>query len=261
MDAPHWHGRRVLVTGCAGFLGGAVSRALLGHGAAVVGLVHRTPTDLHRHRHFETIRGRAEDTFRVYSALAVHRIDAVFHLASGPVFASDRVASAVVEAVRRFDPTVPVVMAHPDDCLKLADSRVPVPLGVARFGEVFGPGERRPFRTVPSIMNGETRRTNDAPRDFVYLDDAARALLVLGESLDRTPHLRDETFRSGWNLSDRQLATAVRDVTDGRPALLLSVNPPANPLDWHPAKSFADAMAETLAWYQSSPPAPIRLAA
>lgn len=266
MDAPHWHGRRVLVTGCAGFLGGAVARSLLARslldrGATVVGLVHRTPTDLHRRPHFETIRGRAEDTFRVYSALAVHSVDTVFHLAAGPVFASDRVAASVVEAVRRFDPTVPVVMAHPDDGLTLARVNVPVPLGVARFGEVFGPGDRRLFRTVPSILSGDPRRSTDVPRDFVYLDDAARALLALGESLDRKPHLRDETFRSGWTLSDRQMATAVRDVTDGRPALLLTASVPPNPLDWHPARAFADAMAATIAWYQSSPPVPIRLAA
>lgn len=260
MDAPHWHGRRVLVTGCAGFLGGAVSRALLDGGAVVVGLVHRTPTDLHRHPHFETIRGRAEDTFRVYSALAVHRIDAVFHLAAGPVFAADRVATSVIEAVRRFGPTVPVVTAHPDDGLRLTPAGVPVPLGVARFGEVFGPGDRRPFRTVPAILNGKVPAPG-GPRDFMFLDDAARALLALGESLERTPHLRDETFRSGWNLTERQLATAVRDVTDHKTALKLVVDPPANPLDWHPSRSFADAMAETLAWYQSSPPAPIRLAA
>ena len=261
MDAPHWHGRRVLVTGCAGFLGGAVSRALLDQGATVLGLVHRTPPELHRHAAFRAIRGRAEDTFRVYSALTVHQIDAVFHLAAGPVFASDRVAGAVVEAVRRFDPTVPVVMAHPDDGLVLAMKNVPVPLGIARFGEVFGPGDRRPFRTVPAILNGDARRAGNPPRDFVFLDDAARALVVLAESLSREPHLRDVTFRSGWNLADRQMAAAVRDVLDGRPALHLSMNPPANPLDWHPARSFAAAVAATVAWYQSSPPAPVRLAA
>ncbi|HUR55284.1 MAG TPA: NAD-dependent epimerase/dehydratase family protein [Gemmataceae bacterium] len=259
MDAPHWQGRRVLVTGCAGFLGGAVSRALLDRGADVVGLVHQSPTDLARHRapgKFHAIRGRAEDTFRIYSALAVHEIDAVFHLATGPVFAADRVAGAVVEAVRRFDTTIPVVVAHPDDGLRLAQQKVPVPLGVARFGEVFGPGDRKPFRTVPAILNGDSRRPDGSARDFVFLDDAAVACLALAESLTPHPSLRDETFRSGWSLTDRQMAIAVRDVIEGRSALLLTAKPQTNPLDWQPSRSFADAVAETIAWYRAEEVAP-----
>lgn len=264
MDAPHWQGRRVLVTGCAGFLGGAVSRTLLDRGAEVVGLVHASLTDLPRYRArgtFHTIRGRAEDTFRIYSALAVHEIDSVFHLAAGPVFAADRVAGAVVEAVRRFDSTIPVVIAHPDDGLRLAQQKVPVPLGVARFGEVFGPGDRKPFRTVPAILNGDARRPDGAPRDFVFLDDAAVACLALAEALTPQPSLRDETFRSGWALTDRQVATAVRDVVEGRPALLLAAKPHTNPFDWQPSRSFADAMTETIAWYRGAPPALLRRAA
>ena len=266
MDAPHWQGRRVLVTGCAGFLGGAVARALLDRGAEVVGLIHQSPTDLARYRapgKFHPIRGRAEDTFRIYSALAVHEIEAVFHLASGPVFATDRVAGAVVEAVRRFDSRIPTVLAHPDDGLRLAPTKVPVPLGVARFGEVFGPGDRKPFRTVPAILNGDSRRPDGPPRDFVFVDDAAHACLALCEALTPQPQLRDETFRTGWSLTDRQMVTAVRDVVDGRPALLLTAKLQANPFDWQPARSFADAVTATIAWYRGAEPAltPVRLAA
>ena len=51
------------------------------------------------------------------------------------------------------------------------------------------------------------------------------------------------------------MAAAVRDVIDGRPALLLAAKPQPNPLDWQPSRSFADAVRETIAWYRGAEPA------
>src|SRR4051794_12871585 len=42
-DTSFWRGRKALVTGCTGFLGGAVSRELLARGAVVVGLINERP--------------------------------------------------------------------------------------------------------------------------------------------------------------------------------------------------------------------------
>src|SRR4029450_9879653 len=80
-----WRGRRVLVTGCTGFLGGAVARELFARGAEVVGLINEQPAPnlfgaQSGHVHF--VRRRTDNVFRLHSAMAVHEVSAVFHLAA-----------------------------------------------------------------------------------------------------------------------------------------------------------------------------------
>jgi nucleoside-diphosphate-sugar epimerase len=250
-----WRGRRVLVTGCTGFLGSAVVRELLGHGAEVVGLVRDRVADAEFTRHRLTgkvhvVHGRAEDLFRVHSALAVHEVRAVFHLAAG----DERGTTTVFDAARRYDSRVPVVLARPDGVAFAPPAGQPV--GVARFGELFGGGDRKTFRTVPATAVGlvtgdRAAAPADGPaRDFVYVKDAARACVALGEGLLAAPAPRadEQTFRSGWLLTDREMAAAARDVFAGRG--VLSASAPENPLGWAPAVGLADALAETVAWYR-----------
>lgn len=255
MNTPssRWRGRRVLVTGCTGLLGGCVARELLAGGAEVVGLMRDRATGLTHlsSERFRPIYGRVEDSFRLYSALAVHEIAAVFHLAG----AGD---PTVLEAVRLYNPRVPVVTARPSGDSPEATPEPRLPLGVARFGELFGGGDRKTFRIVPatviSLVTGDrsAAAARDGSHDFVYAADAARACLLLAEALvaDRRPHLEDITFRSGWHLDDREMAAAVRATFDGRRVSEPVAEPPDNPLGWQAAAPLAQALSETVAWYR-----------
>lgn len=256
-----WRGRRVLVTGCTGFLGGAVVGELLARGAAVVGLVRDRTGGARFARHglagrVHVVHGIAEDTFRIHSALAVYEASAVFHLAATDANRVDRGTPAVLEAVRRFDPRVPVVIARRPGTPVPAGSRVP--LGVARFGELFGPGDRANGvvpDTVTALLAGNLAHTPpDGPaHDFVHVADAARACLLLAEAVgDRgTPHVADAPFRSGWSFTDRGMAAAVRDVVAGRPVQHPSASH-ESPFDWRPALKFADALADTVEWHRDT---------
>jgi len=82
-----WSGRRVFVTGCTGFLGGALTEELIARGASVVGLVR----DDVAHSQFrarrlsdkaDVVRGGVEQFDTVERALNEYEIDTVFHLAA-----------------------------------------------------------------------------------------------------------------------------------------------------------------------------------
>ena len=85
--ANFWRDRRVFVTGCTGFLGSWLTRALLALGADVVGLVRdRVPhSELERsgniHR-ITLVHGDLCDYALLNRTLAEYEIDTVFHLAA-----------------------------------------------------------------------------------------------------------------------------------------------------------------------------------
>jgi nucleoside-diphosphate-sugar epimerase len=128
-------------------------------------------------------------------------------------------------------------------------------MSVVRFGQVFGPGDRKLFRVVPAaareVLYGEPARLNDGhARDFVFVRDAARACLLAAE-VAATSGPGDRTFRSGWLLTERQMADAVRAVAAGRPPEVPDSAPAGNPLGWEPAQPLAESLDETLAWYRT----------
>jgi CDP-glucose 4,6-dehydratase len=261
-----WQDRRVLVTGCTGFLGGAVVGELLSHGAEVVGLVRDRAGDDEFTRHKLTgrahvVHGRVEDLFRLHSALAVYEASAVFHLATADPTRPDRGLATVVEAARRYNPRIPVIAACPATPSAEAPQPPvfpPVPLGIARFGEVFGGGDRKVYRIVPATIVGlvtgdrNVSPSPSPPRDFVPIHDAARACVALAEAVAARPepHRQDLTFRTGWVFADREMAETVRAVFAGQPAVVSEVSALANPLDWAPTTTLTEALAGTISWYR-----------
>jgi nucleoside-diphosphate-sugar epimerase len=249
-----WRGRRVLMTGYTGFLGAAVARELTARGAEVVALVRASlkPTGP-----VHLVHGRPENVFRLHSAMAIHEVATVFHLAAHDPFGDDRATPAVLEAAKLYARRVPVVAARPIPALGIAraDAR-PDGLTVARFGELFGPGDRKVLRAVPAaaraLVGGSGPVFADgAPRDFVHVADAARACVLAAEAA-AVGGPAEYTFRSGWLLTDRQIATAVRDVAAARPVAPPDAAPHTNPLGWEPARPFAEALGETVTWYRAT---------
>lgn len=248
-----WHGRRVLVTGFTGFLGAAVTRELLARGATVIGLLRRRTTGQSRSPvqnsgRVHVVYGRAEDVARMHSAMAIHEVSAVFHLA--------RVSpNAMLHAAERYHPQLPVVTALPAEPLRLSTPKLDlsVPLGIARFGELFGPEDRQHSHIVPRTISGllsghrVSGITGSSPRDFVFVQEAATACLTLAEAIATRGQALECTFRSGWELTEVEIASLIADVYAGRGGEPMR-REVANPLGWNHAMSFSASMAETIAW-------------
>ncbi|MFM6008323.1 MAG: NAD-dependent epimerase/dehydratase family protein, partial [Sphaerospermopsis kisseleviana] len=76
-----------------------------------------------------------------------------------------------------------------------------LPVAIARCGNFYGGGDLNWSRIVPgtiqSILNGEPpliRSNGLFVRDYLYVEDGARAYMLLAESLSQQPDLIGEAF-------------------------------------------------------------------
>lgn len=81
-----------------------------------------------------------------------------------------------------------------------------LPVGIARMGNLYGPGDIQWSRVVPgivrSLLAGERpiiRSDGRMQRDYFFIEDAVEGLLVLGAALDR-PEIRGEAFNFGTGI-------------------------------------------------------------
>jgi NAD(P)-dependent dehydrogenase (short-subunit alcohol dehydrogenase family) len=158
-----WAGRRVLVTGVTGFLGGHAVRSLLAAGAEVVGLVRANPdrdAAFFRDKLFPrvtVVRGRLEDAARVASAVALHEPDVVLHLAAPTVrlAGGDTPARWVETLFRAAGPRLPVVVPaeNGENAAELAAAgeRCGARFGIMELPRLFGGGDRTWTRLVPRV--------------------------------------------------------------------------------------------------------------
>jgi CDP-glucose 4,6-dehydratase len=281
-----WNRRRVFVTGCTGFLGAWVVRELLARGAVVVGLVRDRvqPSDLIDDRLFERItivRGRIEDRWRLESALALHGIETVLHLATPTVALATptdprrhlaaRWARTLLTAVHRSAPTADVViptstrdMTGRAEVATAYARQTGAAVGVAVLPRLFGGGDRTWSRLVPwtlrAVLTGrpvEPARDHELIESYLYVRDAARACLLLAESLAGDPLAwRGRTTPFPATATGAELFAALTSCRTSAPVEnveakdLAPVPTVTNPHNWQPTVSLLAAAAETLSWYR-----------
>jgi nucleoside-diphosphate-sugar epimerase len=237
-----WQGRRVLVTGCDQFLGGAVTRELLGRGATIVGVIRERTRGAEYIREiaagqFHLIHANCRDASRLHTAMVVHEVSAVFHLAEVE-------PTPILHAASLYHSGVPVISTRtPRHWSFAGDGSARSPLsGVIRFDELFGPGDRDTnhfvARTLLVLFAGQTPlQSTSASRDYVFIREAARACVELAEAVGRAGHALDRTIQSGLGFTDAQMVKVLANAVAGSPPASQSVD-------------FADAVAETVAWYR-----------
>ncbi|HEY3788510.1 MAG TPA: hypothetical protein VGL71_06625, partial [Urbifossiella sp.] len=93
------------------------------------------------------------------------------------------------------------------------------------------------------------RTTGSTIRDYVHVRDAARACLLLAECAagESGQRIREEHFRSGWLLSERDMAAAIQCVSSNRSLEVAFSEQKKNPLNWSPELNFSEAIADSLA--------------
>jgi CDP-glucose 4,6-dehydratase len=218
----------------------------------IVGTANRSPLAT-----FETnVRG----TWLLLEACRLHGARRVL------VAASDKAYGASATLPYREDH--PLEARHPYDVSKAATDLIArsywhtygLPVTVTRFANLYGGGDLNRSRLVPEAVGAALAgrapviRSDGTPeRDFLYVEDAVAAYLLLADALgdeDRDPAraVRGEAFNAGAGRPH-----AVRDGEIDRQ--WVDTAKLRERTGWEPAVGLEEGLARTVAWYRANPAA------
>lgn len=142
-----------------------------------------------------------------------------------------------------------------------------MPIGIARCGNLYGPGDVQWSRIIPgtikSLLAGERpviRGDGKSMRDYFYVEDAANAFMTLASS-----ELRGQAYNFGTGHPTSTLevveALVARSGVDLPPVVLggaqgeihaqyLDCGKAADELGWHPRVGLDEGLDRTWAWYK-----------
>ena len=144
---------------------------------------------------------------------------------------------------------------------------------IARCGNLFGGGDLNFDRTVPGVIKATLanerfviRSDGKFVRDFLYVKDAARSYLTLGERLAEDESISGEAFN--FSLEERltvleivQMTLRIMRRSDLEPIIqnvasfeireqYLDASKAREKLDWRPQYGMEEAIRETVEWYR-----------
>lgn len=236
----------------------------------IVGTANRSP--------LATFESNVRGTWTLLEACRLHGAARVV------VAASDKAYGASATLPYRED--MPLDPRYPYDVSKAATDLIArsywhtfgLPVAVTRFANLYGGGDLNRSRLIPEAIGAALAgrapviRSDGSPeRDFLYVEDAVHAYLLLADVLDRDG-ARGEAFNAGGGRPH-----AVRDVvaricalagTDVEPDVRGSGTPDGE-IDrqyvdaaklraltgWEPRVELDEGLRRTIAWYREHPQA------
>jgi len=236
----------------------------------IVGTANRSPLG--------TFESNIRGTWTLLEACRLHGVQRVV------VAASDKAYGASAALPYRED--MPLEPRFPYDVSKAATDLIArsywhtfgLPVAVTRFANLYGGGDLNRSRLIPEAVGAALAgrapviRSDGSPeRDFLYVEDAVAAYLLLADALERDG-ARGEAFNAGGGAPH-----AVRDVvaricalagTDVAPDIR-GTGTPDGEIDrqyvdasklraltgWEPRVDLDEGLRRTIAWYREHPQA------
>ena len=220
---------------------------------------------------FETFGSNIMGTVNVLEAAraCLGRVKGVFVASSDKAYGKDCLNA--LESQKVFGD-------HPYDASKAAADMLArsyfttyaLPVVVARFGNIFGPGDVNFSRIVPGAMQAiiknqvlEIRSDGEFRRDYLFVKDVAQGYIQMAEKLDG---IKGEAFNfsSGLNFSVIEIVEKIGQIL-GRPVKYKILNTQKNEipkqslnfdkakafLGWQAGGDFGSQIQETFEWYKN----------
>jgi CDP-glucose 4,6-dehydratase len=212
----------------------------------IVGVANRSP--------LPTFEANIRGSYNLLEACRVHK-----DLVKRVVIASSDKAYGECETLPYIEDT-PLRGRHPYDVSKscvdlLAQAywhTYRLPVGIARCGNIYGGGDLNWSRIVPgtirSLLRGERpsiRSDGKFIRDYVYVEDIARAYMLLAQALDDVDALRELMNRR--DLEPVVLGQVSAEIRDQ----YLSADKARTRLGWQASLSLKDGLKKTIDWYRA----------
>ncbi len=178
-----------------------------------------------------------------------------------------------------FDETAPLAGAYPYETSKACAELIgrsycrtyDMPVGTLRFSNLYGPGDMNFRRIIPGTVRNvlnhtkpQIRGNGKSVRDYLYVQDAVDALLLLGKFL-LSGDVAGQMFQvSSMNyVSTLDLVKSILqlmqqsqlgyDITNGNSAEISQIKPSSekirDQLGWQPCFTLEQGLKETVDWY------------
>ncbi|MBI5831285.1 MAG: GDP-mannose 4,6-dehydratase [Armatimonadetes bacterium] len=233
---------------------------------SIVGTARRNPA--------ATFEANIGGTWRLLEAVRTVRPETPVVVAS-----SDKAYGS--QAALPYDESMPLRGEYPYDVSKSCADLIArsyaltygLRTGITRCGNLFGGGDLNNNRIVPgtitSVLRGERpiiRSDGQFVRDFMYVEDAVAAYLLLAEKLAASADLAGEAFNISYEqpltvlelvarILDQMGSDLEPDVRNEASAEIreeyLSAAKAREHLGWRPEHSLDEGLARTIAWYAS----------
>lgn len=235
-----------------------------------VGTANRAPVG--------TFEANVRGTWTILEACRVHGVERIVVASSDKAYGDQEVLPYTEDMALRGRFPYDASKAAADLIARSYWHTYGLPVAVTRFANLYGGGDLNPARLIPEAIAAALAgrppviRSDGSPeRDFLYVEDAARAYLAIADALDRD-EVRGQAFNAGGGrphpvgevveLIARLAGTGVEpDVRGtGNPAGEIDrqyVDPAKirELVGWEPEVELEEGLRRTIDWYRAHPEA------